>query len=174
MTRHVYTIGSVAGLLGAIDAVTLPDGGVVITPGPDDPAPPKGTPPKGGGLVNGDGYPAGVTPTKKAWTEDQRYRLQSGDTLSGMARTYLGDPSRWREIWNVQETAIKLGKNPDKLPAGMVLDMPEEAKRMARDLGVLGMDPTLKRALLLGGAVAGAATIGGGLLWALRGKGRRR
>lgn len=174
MARHVYTIGSVDDLLGAIEAVTLPDGGVVITPGPDDPAPPVATtPPKGTGLSS-DGYPAGVTPSKKAWTEDQRYRLQLGDTLSGMARTYLGDPSRWREIWNAQETGVRMTKSPDKLPAGMVLEMPAEAKKKARELGVLGMDPGLKKALYAAGAVAGVATLGFGIVRFLRpSKGRR-
>lgn len=153
--RLAYTIGSLYDLEGAIRAVSLPDGGTVLDGDGKPPKPPK--PPK---LINGDGYPAGVTPTAKAWTEDQRYRLQSGDTLSGIARTFLLDPARWREIWAVQETSVKTGKSPDNLPAGFVLEMPEEAKAMARKLGVLGMDPTTKRNLMIAGGVVGALTVG--------------
>lgn len=160
--RLAYTIGSLADLgnrIGAVQAPSVDGSDITIAP----PSP---------GKLNGDGYPAGVTPTKKAWLEDGRYRLQSGDTLSGMARTYLDDPGRWKEIWNVQETAIKTGKSPDKLNAGMVLNMPPEAQKKARALGVLGMDPATKKALMAVGATVGVLTLAG-LAWKLSAGGRR-
>jgi hypothetical protein len=159
----VYTIGSLADLDRAIGAtLSLPDGGTVT-----DGAPPTTTtkPP-----LNGDGYPAGVTPAREGWLEDGRYKLQSGDTLSGLARTYLGDPARWREIWDLQPTATKLGKSPDKLPVGFVLVMPQGAQKKAKELSVLGPTASDKRVLVAVAATVGVVGVGGGLWWFLRGR----
>ena len=49
-----------------------------------------------------------------------RYTIQKGDTLSGIAKTHLGDASRWREIF-VANAAID---NPDLIRPGMVIDNP--------------------------------------------------
>jgi hypothetical protein len=158
----VYTIGSLGSLGSAIGAtLSLPDGGTVT-----DGAPPTTVKPP----LNGDGYPAGVTPAREGWLEDGRYKLQSGDTLSGLARTYLGDPARWREIWDLQPTDVKLGKSPDKLPVGFVLVMPKQAQTKAKDLSVLGPTESDKRVFVAVAATVGVVGVGGGLWWFLRGR----
>jgi cytochrome P450 len=57
-----------------------------------------------------------------------RYELAFGDTLSGLAGTYLGGAHRWKEIWDVQPDQFRWTRDPDKLMAGEVLNMPDEAK----------------------------------------------
>jgi nucleoid-associated protein YgaU len=88
-------------------------------------------------LANG-GWPPAAKPVKAAWNKDGTYRLQSGDTLSGLSKTYLGEYGRWKEIWHVQ-TPDFLSKHPtaDRVRAGEVLQMPAEAKATARKMGFL-------------------------------------
>ena len=55
------------------------------------------------------------------------YIIASGDTLSGLAITYLGDGTRWDEIWNTGGNKAKF-PNPNVLDSIGPLDMPEEAR----------------------------------------------
>jgi nucleoid-associated protein YgaU len=41
------------------------------------------------------------------------YTIASGDTLTGLARTYLGAPERWREIWDMQPQEWRFSHSPD-------------------------------------------------------------
>src|SRR6185295_951159 len=55
------------------------------------------------------------------------YVLQQGDTLSGLAATYLGSGTRWKEIWAVQSPNYKAQRTPDHIFYGDVINMPDEA-----------------------------------------------
>lgn len=48
------------------------------------------------------------------------YQVQTGDTLSSLARTYLGDERRWREIWSLNPQL----RNPNALRPGSSLLLP--------------------------------------------------
>ncbi len=50
------------------------------------------------------------------------HAIQPGDSLSAIARTYYGDPARWRPIYNANRTAI--GPDPDRLRVGLPLVIP--------------------------------------------------
>ncbi|HEY9856935.1 MAG TPA: LysM peptidoglycan-binding domain-containing protein [Stenomitos sp.] len=50
------------------------------------------------------------------------YTVKPGDTLSGIARTQLGDANRWHEIYNLNKTVI--GSNPNLIKPGQVLRLP--------------------------------------------------
>lgn len=74
------------------------------------------------------GWPAAVPIRPDRWDEDTRsYRIDWGDTLSGLAATYLGDHARWREIWNEQDTAWRMSRDPDELGVGEWIRMPLDA-----------------------------------------------
>lgn len=47
--------------------------------------------------------------------------VQSGDTLSQIAKRYTGDAGRWQEIWDVNRDRIP---NPNRLSMGESLDLP--------------------------------------------------
>lgn len=51
-----------------------------------------------------------------------RYTVRPGDTLSTIARTYYGQATRWRYLYNVNRETI--GANPNALQAGDVLEIP--------------------------------------------------
>jgi len=79
------------------------------------------------------GWPAAVPVRPANWelqTDPAGYTIASGDTLSGLASTYLSGPShaaraaRWREIWDLNRDTIP---NPDKIFAGQLIAMPDEA-----------------------------------------------
>jgi len=89
--------------------------------------------------ATGSGWPPAAKPVKAAWNKDGTYRLQEGDTISGLSKTYLGDFARWREIWKAQTpTFLKAHPTADKVRAGEVLQMPAEAQKNARKMGLLG------------------------------------
>ncbi len=58
-----------------------------------------------------------------AASEARRYRVRSGDTLYRIARKMLGDPSRWKELYNRNRAVI--GNDPLRLKPGMLLSLPE-------------------------------------------------
>jgi nucleoid-associated protein YgaU len=49
------------------------------------------------------------------------YIVQSGDTLSSIAREKLGDANRWPEIFALNRDVIS---NPDRILPGQVLVLP--------------------------------------------------
>jgi len=57
------------------------------------------------------------------------YTVQRGDTLSSIAAKFLGNPSRWREIWNLNSQIA----NPDKIEVGDVLTLPAQAVAVSSD-----------------------------------------
>jgi nucleoid-associated protein YgaU len=51
------------------------------------------------------------------------YTVQSGDSLSKIAKTLLGDMNRWREIHELNKDTVK---NPDLIQAGQTLKIPRQ------------------------------------------------
>ena len=49
------------------------------------------------------------------------YEVQSGDSLSKIAKHVYGDAKRWKEIWEMNKAAIP---NPDLIHPGQQLTMP--------------------------------------------------
>ncbi len=51
------------------------------------------------------------------------YVVERGDTLTKIARNILKDPTRWREIWELNKDKIP---NPDVVPIGTALKLPAD------------------------------------------------
>lgn len=101
------------------DPVFIPETGPVAMSIPE-PGPGGSLTVKGAGWSRGDGS----------------YIVQRGDTLSGLARLYLGDAGRFREIWNLQNTTYRSQRTPDNIVVGDLLVMPNEAVLRAKAMGV--------------------------------------
>jgi nucleoid-associated protein YgaU len=56
----------------------------------------------------------------------QTYAVQPGDTLSAIAKRYLGDTNAYMEIFNANRDQLT---DPDKIKPGQVLKLPEHARR---------------------------------------------
>jgi nucleoid-associated protein YgaU len=50
------------------------------------------------------------------------YTVQAGDTLSKLAKMYLGDPNRYMEIFNANKNILT---NPDQIKVGQQLTLPK-------------------------------------------------
>ncbi len=80
---------------------------------------------KPGAKLPADGWPSSPPFRPGNWSgaggDSPTYVLASGDTLSGLARLYSGDPKKWDQIW-----ALNKGTFPsaDQLPAGATIAMP--------------------------------------------------
>ena len=59
---------------------------------------------------------SGVSGTGKTYT------VKSGDTLSGIAESEMGDANRWRELYAANKDAV--GDNPDMIHPGLELTIP--------------------------------------------------
>lgn len=55
------------------------------------------------------------------------YRVASGDTLTAIAADHLGRASRWKQIYRMNQDALK---SPDDLAPGLVLKLPGDASRV--------------------------------------------
>lgn len=76
--------------------------------------------------------PGAVDTAEQAWVSynPPKYLLQWGDTFVGLAKTYLGNGARWREIFNLQPQSARFSKGTTGWIAGQdVINMPEEAAR---------------------------------------------
>lgn len=49
------------------------------------------------------------------------YTVQSGDSLSKIAKAHLGDAKRYMEIFNINKNVLK---DPDKIQAGQKIQLP--------------------------------------------------
>jgi hypothetical protein len=85
-----------------------------------------------------DGWPAAPGFRPGNWDFDApNYTIATGDTLSGLARLYLGAPNRWPEIWSLQSYRWTLKPDPSShnpgrgIQQGDILVMPYEARDMA-------------------------------------------
>lgn len=54
----------------------------------------------------------------------KNYIVQNGDTLWKIAQKYLGDGSRWNEIYTYNNNKSIIGGNPNLIKAGQVLSIP--------------------------------------------------
>jgi len=59
---------------------------------------------------------------RPASSPPKTYTVKRGDTLWGIAKRFLGDGSRWKEIYNANVNVI--GKNPNLIYPGQVLRIP--------------------------------------------------
>ncbi len=77
------------------------------------------------------GWPAAVAVRPGNWdmtTEPALYKIAYGDTLSGLSTTYLGDPARFKEIWDMQPDSYRYSHTMDDIFPGEWLRMPDEAR----------------------------------------------
>jgi LysM repeat protein len=65
--------------------------------------------------------PAGSAPPRAAM---QTYTVQSGDTLSSIAKRLLGNAGDYMEIYNANRDQLS---DPDKIKPGQVLKIPQHA-----------------------------------------------
>jgi nucleoid-associated protein YgaU len=56
----------------------------------------------------------------------QTYTVQSGDTLSGIAKKLLGNANAYMDIFNANKDQLS---DPDKIKPGQVLKIPQHASR---------------------------------------------
>ena len=55
-------------------------------------------------------------------TSTRTYTVKSGDTLSDIAQSEMGDAKRWPELYEANKEAV--GKNPDLIHPGLELRIP--------------------------------------------------
>ena len=119
------------------------------------------------------GWPAPAVARASQWstaTGHVYYVLHSGDTLSGLAKTYLGSYPRWTEIRDLNFPHA--GWTPDSVPVGGHLTMPPDAIENAKSRGFVPRTYSAKtgkslapRYLLIGGIIAGTVVVGGGAVY---------
>jgi len=59
----------------------------------------------------------------KSATRTKTYTVKSGDTLSGIAESEMGDAKRWPELYAANKEAV--GDNPDMIHPGLELKIPD-------------------------------------------------
>jgi nucleoid-associated protein YgaU len=69
----------------------------------------------------------------------QSYTVQRGDCLWDIAQNQLGDPLRWREIYDLN--VDKIGSDPNLIYSGTTLDMPGQANLTADAAGNYVVQP---------------------------------
>jgi len=93
-----------------------------------------------GTVPSGFGWPSAVPIRPSRWDLDtSSYQVASGDTVSGLAATYLGDPARWSEIWSIQTGQRKAKSSADYLYPNEWLYMPPDA--LATLYAAVGLPP---------------------------------
>ncbi len=55
-------------------------------------------------------------------TSTRTYTVKSGDSLSAIAESEMGDAKRWPELYEANKDAV--GKNPDLIHPGLELKIP--------------------------------------------------
>lgn len=150
-------------------------------PAPVDPSEEFGT---GTGTRIPDASTPGAVPIRPdRWNFETEplatYRLALGDTFVGLATTYLGSGSDWREIWNVQTDSFRASHKPDVIFVDEIIRMPKRATdnmlaflELGEPQGQLpgeltpGQKTKAKASKLLKyGLIAGGVLGGGYLLW---------
>jgi nucleoid-associated protein YgaU len=58
--------------------------------------------------------------------EPTYYEIKSGDSLSKIAQEQLGDPQRWKEIYEANSDEIK---NPNLIYPGQKIKIPQDSSR---------------------------------------------
>jgi nucleoid-associated protein YgaU len=75
--------------------------------------------------ATGTGTPAQPTPAQPAQTPTT-YTVKSGDTLSKIAKEYLGDANAYMDIFNANRDQLT---DPNSIKPGQVLKIPQHAHR---------------------------------------------
>jgi len=148
----------------------------------DEPAedlPVAGPPGPFGDTPPGFVAPGAVPPRPEKWDLDHQpfahLTLTYGDTLVGLAKTYLGAGGRWTEIWNTGGNRSKI-PDPDVIMTTGPLDMPEEARANMVNWLNKGQPPgslpgntppetTIETARRKWPLIAGGAAVGLGVLY---------
>jgi nucleoid-associated protein YgaU len=76
-------------------------------------------------VVARPGAQAGGAAAASAPASMKTYTVKSGDTLSKIAREYLGDANAYMEIFNANKDQLS---DPDKIKPGQVLKIPETVR----------------------------------------------
>lgn len=58
----------------------------------------------------------------RAPAQTKTYTVKSGDTLSDIAQSEMGDANRWRELYAANKDAV--GDNPHMIHPGLKLEIP--------------------------------------------------
>jgi nucleoid-associated protein YgaU len=66
---------------------------------------------------------AGAPATATAAYQPRYYTIESGDTLSGIAKAHYGDANRWNELFEANREVIK---DPDKIYPGQRIRVPQD------------------------------------------------
>jgi nucleoid-associated protein YgaU len=76
------------------------------------------------GQQMGAGKRRGMGPGRPG-AKTRKHVVQSGETLSGLAKKYYGDPGRekWMAIYEANKEVI--GDDPDMIQVGMELEIPD-------------------------------------------------
>ena len=77
---------------------------------------------KGVGSVNGDGLSAPAPSATEKAVETEYYVIESGDTLWGIAAKFLGNGSKYPEIFEANREVIE---DPDKIFVGQKIRIPK-------------------------------------------------
>ena len=67
-----------------------------------------------------------AAPASATATTTTTYTVQSGDTLSGIAKKFLGNANDYMEIFNANRDQLT---DPDKIKPGQVLKIPQHAHK---------------------------------------------
>lgn len=65
---------------------------------------------------------ASATPAPTASSQEQIYTVESGDTLSSIAKHFYGDASKWQKILDANKDVLK---TPNSLQLGQKLKIPQ-------------------------------------------------
>lgn len=89
---------------------------------------------------------ASTPPAQGTATEGKPYVVKNGDTLSRIAQAELGDPNRWREIYELNKQLI--GMNPNLILPGQKIQLPgakpaQPAQPVPAKPPVQGEQPTI-------------------------------
>jgi DNA-binding SARP family transcriptional activator/LysM repeat protein len=97
----------------------LPTVGITHSPSPTPPGPTR---------PSWAGNPPPMLIANTSPTTEQRYRVQRGDTLWGIAAAHLGDPMRWPQIWALNHDRLQPDgtalTDPDLIQPGWTLTLP--------------------------------------------------
>jgi nucleoid-associated protein YgaU len=67
-----------------------------------------------------------AAPVSKGVDEARTYTVKSGDTLSKIAREFLGDANSYMDIFNANRDVLS---DPDRIQPGQVLKIPQPARK---------------------------------------------
>jgi len=72
------------------------------------------------------------------------YTVVSGDTLTGIAKQAYGDPKKWRDIWQANQSSLRSG-DPNLIYPGEILQIPPDTLQsdVLEELGLPGSDELL-------------------------------